>query len=60
MARIHDFEYHVITCLETLDYGVELILGAGCALIDADNDQSRLQTLQVSEGTGANGLDYHT
>src|SRR5438874_13724426 len=57
MARIHDFEDHVIAGFETLDDGVELILGPGCVLVDAGDDQAGLKTLQVGKGTSAYGLD---
>ena len=43
--------------LEALDDGVELILGAGWVLVDADDDEAGLEALQVGEGTGANRLD---
>ena len=38
MARIHDFEDHVIAGLEGFDHGIELILGSGWMFVDADDD----------------------
>ena len=46
--------------LRLLTTAVELVLGAGWVLVDADDHEARLEALEVGEGTGANGLDDDT
>src|SRR5580698_1213724 len=60
MARVDDFENHVIACLELADYGVELLFGSGGLFVDAGDDQAGLESLQIAERTGTHGLDDHT
>ena len=57
MVGIHHFEYHVVAGFKLSYDGIELILCSGGLLVDACNHESGLETLQVSEGTGANRLD---
>src|SRR5215472_12501339 len=56
---IHHFEDHVVTGLYTLDDGIELILGTRWLLVDSDDNQPGLETLQVSKRSRANRLDNY-
>ena len=49
MARVHNFKHHVVARLEFARHGIELLLAARGHLVDANNNQARLQPLQVGE-----------
>ena len=60
MVRIHDFEDHVVACFQAcLTTASNWSLVPVGLLVDAGNDESRLETLQIGEGAGTHGLDDH-
>src|SRR5579863_3976686 len=59
MVRINDFEHDVVARFQVLYNCVELVFGSGWVLIDPDDYEIGLETLQIGEGSGAHGLDDH-